>query len=321
MNPNEDVLGAYRDITGRLKKRLFSKKISASQASEELSALGRRLNNQTAYPYAAFCSQAVARCEREAGNEQREVEAMTDAARRYMKSVKENRRLGMLSLQEDCVSSIQCYRSAISLYIAQGQQILAGSLAVEVADVVCCDLENFQQAVPFYRQAVELLGQNSSQLLCAMRKLASCYIKSNDLESALNCFTDIMDVVVKRNKLSGGSSDEAKVVELCSSFVDTMRWSEVSVIFLVLTLRPLGYSESKSKYAQVFDKYRNWDPLNPVLPVNYITDDLFMYLNAVILTAEAKDVLALRELQKELVPQLPVEQNHLLLVLLKSISQ
>ena len=77
------------------------------------------------------------------------------------------------------MSSIQCYRSAISLYIAQGQQILAGSLAVEVADVVCCDLENFQQAVPFYRQAVELLGQNSSQLLCAMRKLASCYIKSS----------------------------------------------------------------------------------------------------------------------------------------------
>ena len=150
----------------------------------------------------------------------------------------------------------------------------------------------------------------------------NCFVNVlDDLESALNCFTDIMDVVVKRNKLSGGSSDGAKVVELCSSFVDTMRWSEVSVIFLVLTLRPLGYSESKSKYAQVFDKYRNWDPLNPVLPVNYITDDLFMYLNAVILTAEAKDVLALRELQKELVPQLPVEQNHLLLVLLKSISQ
>lgn len=178
MNPNEDFLGAYREVTGRLKKR-FLRKPNASQASEELSGLGRRLNEQGAHPYAAFFSQAAARCEKEAGNEQREAEALTEAARRFMTSVRDAKRLRTLHFQEDLVSAVQCFKDAVGLYMAQGQQTLAASLYLELADVLSCELERSSEAVPFYKETVELLRQNTTELLHVMGKLATCHVNSS----------------------------------------------------------------------------------------------------------------------------------------------
>jgi tetratricopeptide (TPR) repeat protein len=175
MNPNEDFLGAYREVTGKLKKR-FLRKPNASQASEELSALGRRLNEQGAHSYAAFFSQTAARCEKEAGNEQREAEALTEAARRFLTTVRKAKRLKTLHLQEDLVSAIQCYRNAVELYVAQEQKALAAALDLEIADVLTVELERSSEAVSFYEEAVDLLCQNSAELLHAMGKLATCYL-------------------------------------------------------------------------------------------------------------------------------------------------
>ena len=182
MNPTEDFLGAYREITGKLKKR-FLRKPNASQASEELSALGRRLNEQGAHSYAAFFSQTAARCEKEAGNEQREAEALTEAARRFLTTVRDAKRLKSLHFQEDLVSAVQCYKNAVGLYVAQEQRTLAAALDLELADVLTVELKRSSEAVPFYEEAVELLGQNSAELLHAMGKLATCYLTSSKSKS------------------------------------------------------------------------------------------------------------------------------------------
>ena len=140
----------------------------------------------------------------------------------------------------------------------------------------------------------------------------------DDLESALACFMDMTAVILERGKLSETPSREG-AVELFGPYADIMRRCEISVILLVLTLKPLGYNTNpKSKYASVFDKYRNWNPLRVQMPVNFISEDLFMLLNAVILAAESKDVEGLRELQKDIWPHLSPKQNDLMNTLLQS---
>lgn len=144
------------------------------------------------------------------------------------------------------------------------------------------------------------------------------FFYADDLESALTCFMEMMTIIRDCSKTPDASSEEV-VVELFGPHADMMRRCEISVILLVLTLKPLDYNvSSKSKYARVFEKYRNWDPLSLQMPVNYISEDMFMLLNAVILAGEAKDVEGLRELQKDLWPILSAEQNHLMQVLLES---
>jgi hypothetical protein len=129
---------------------------------------------------------------------------------------------------------------------------------------------------------------------------------------------DMAKVILEQDKLSEEASQEG-VEELFGPFADIMRQCEISVILLVLILKPLGYNTNpKSMYAGVFDKYRKWDPLRVQSPVSYISDDLFMLLNAVILTAESRDVEGLRELQKDIWLHLSSEQNDLMNKLLQS---
>jgi len=69
----------YSKITAKLKKRLFLKKPNLGEASEQFTALSRKL--QDFKPYAGYCCLAAARCEQGLGNTSSELYSLLEAAR------------------------------------------------------------------------------------------------------------------------------------------------------------------------------------------------------------------------------------------------
>ena len=92
-----EFLTEYRNISNKLKKR-FLRRPNVSEASDHFRQLAKRLEDAEEPQYAALCHLAVGRCEQTIGNSTGEVEAITQAARTFLRYVGNNRKYSRGSL-------------------------------------------------------------------------------------------------------------------------------------------------------------------------------------------------------------------------------
>jgi hypothetical protein len=116
----QEFLAEYRAISGKLKKR-FLRRPNVSEASDQFRQLGRRLEEAEEPQYAAFCHLATGRCEQTGGNPAAEVEAVTAAARAFLKAETEVHSLGNPSFEEQLVAAGACYWRAARLQQEAGR--------------------------------------------------------------------------------------------------------------------------------------------------------------------------------------------------------
>lgn len=174
MDRDFDVMGQYRAITSKLKRR-FRKKPNVAEASGQFGILAKELKRQDCPQYAGFCCLAMARCENTLGNTTCEVEALVEAARLFLKAERENLELKCPSFEEHLTEAIHCYNQAIKIHCAQNNSALAACLCLEIADVLR-SMNRFSEAMVHYQHAAELQHSNPVDALNSMGLAASCKI-------------------------------------------------------------------------------------------------------------------------------------------------
>ncbi|KAG7263143.1 hypothetical protein CRUP_003805 [Coryphaenoides rupestris] len=169
-----DFLTRYRAVSNKLKKR-FLRKPNVAEASEQFGQLAKELKQQDCLQYAAFCNLAMARCEQTLFNAPGEALALTDAARLFLSSEKENRALQAPGFDEHLQAALNCYSFAIKVYIEMNQPIMAASLSLELGNALK-EMNRPGEAVVHYQRAAELQTQNPVEALLSMGEMATCKI-------------------------------------------------------------------------------------------------------------------------------------------------
>lgn len=295
-----DFLCQYKNISNKLKKR-FLRKPNVAEASEQFSILTKELQRQECPHYAAFCCLAVARCEHTLGNSVGETQALVQSARLYLEAEQQNHLLQCPSFGEHLNASISCYSHGIKSLLEQKQNSLAASLCLELGEALSW-LGRSSDAIQHFQKAADLQNQCPLNYLTALEKVASCKLEIGDFDGALTILTQM--IVIAEEKVSQINGRAVGV------FGSILADTEVTLLLVLLYLKPppQKLSPEQSKFMEKYTS-GSYDPDNSV---NYLTEDLILLLQSLIMACDSKEVDVLKALQKDLWPLLSAQQNTLL---------
>uniref|UniRef100_A0A665X0T2 Zgc:101679 n=1 Tax=Echeneis naucrates TaxID=173247 RepID=A0A665X0T2_ECHNA len=274
-----DFLARYRAVSNKLKKR-FLRKPNVAEASEQFGQLAKELKQQDCLQYAAFCNLAMARCEQTLFNAPGEALALTDAARLFLTSEKENRALQAPGFDEHLQAALNCYSFAIK------------------------EMNRPGEAVVHYQRAAELQTQTPIETLLSMGEIATCKILTRDYDGALSVFTEMQLMCQERGLQLPGTSTPV------GAFLDIVAKCEISRVLLLMLLEPPP-QKLLPEHAQTLERYA-WESFDPHSQVTFLPENVFLLLQSVVMACQEKDTESLKALQTELWPLLTAEQNHLL---------
>ncbi|XP_061404990.1 40-kDa huntingtin-associated protein-like [Lethenteron reissneri] len=304
MEGDAEFWGRYRAISSKLRKR-FLRKPNVAEASEQFGYLSRELKQQECLQYAGFCSLAQARCEQTVMNGLGEAEALTEAARLFLKAEVENWELRCPGLEENLQAAINAYNYAVKVYIEINRPALAASLCLEIGYSLK-GLERPGEAEVFFQRAAELQYQMPIESLHSLGLAASCKLLTRDYMGALNVFTEMQLTAEQRAPRFPGTNAPI------GAFSDIIARSEVARVLLLMLLQPPP-QRLAMEHAKTLERYA-WESFESPgqSKVNYLTDEVFLLLQSVVVSCQEKDIESLKVLQKELWPLLSTEQNHLM---------
>lgn len=309
MDREFDVLGQYRAIAAKLKRR-FLKKPNVSEASGQFGSLAKELKRQDCPHYAGFCSLAKARCENTLGNATGEVEALTEAARLFLQAEKSCVELRCPSFEEHLTEAIHLFNQAIKTHCAQGNSALGACLCLEIGDALRY-MNRPHEAMVHYQHAAELQHQTPIDALQSMTLVASCKIDTGDFDGALSVLTEMAYFAEERGNAGWPQG------KLQGPYQEILAHCEIGRVLLLMLLQPTS-QRIRPQHAQVLDKYSEGNVGGD--PVNYMNKDLFLLLQSVVMVCQDNDVDALMELEKELWTYLDPEQQHLLHLITQKLS-
>ncbi|XP_006011847.1 40-kDa huntingtin-associated protein isoform X1 [Latimeria chalumnae] len=304
-----DFLLRYRAVSNKLKKR-FLRKPNVSEASEQFGQLAKELKQQDCLQYAGFCNLAMARCEQTLFNAPGEAMALTEAARLFLQAEKETHRLRCPGFEEHLQAAINCYSFAIKVYIELSQPIMAASLCLEVGNALK-EMNKPGEAVVYFQRASELQTQVPIECLLSLGYVASCKILTRDYDGALAIFTEMQLLAQEKGLQTPGSCTPV------GAFLDVIAKCEISRVLLLLLLQPPP-QKLLPEHAQTLEKY-DWESFDSHSQVNYLSENVFLLLQSVVMANQEKDVESMKILQVELWPLLTQEQNHLLHLVLQEL--
>uniref|UniRef100_A0A8P4G1R2 Coagulation factor VIII associated n=1 Tax=Dicentrarchus labrax TaxID=13489 RepID=A0A8P4G1R2_DICLA len=267
-----DFLARYRAVSNKLKKR-FLRKPNVAEASEQFGQLAKELKQQDCLQYAAFCNLAMARCEQTLFNAPGEALALTDAARLFLSSEKENRALQAPGFDEHLQAALNCYSFAIK------------------------EMNRPGEAIVHYQRAAELQTQTPIEALLSMGEMATCKILTRDYDGALSVFTEMQLMCQERGLQLPGTSTPV------GAFLDIVAKCEISRVLLLMLLEPPP-QKLLPEHAQTLERYA-WESFDP-------HSQAYNSKSVLQMACQEKDTESLKSLQTELWPFLTAEQNHLL---------
>uniref|UniRef100_A0A8B9J9E5 Zgc:101679 n=1 Tax=Astyanax mexicanus TaxID=7994 RepID=A0A8B9J9E5_ASTMX len=274
-----DFLTRYRAVSNKLKKR-FLRKPNVAEASEQFGQLAKELKQQDCLQYAAFCNLAMARCEQTLFNAPGEALALTDAARLFLASEKENRALQAPGFDEHMQAALNSYSFAIK------------------------EMNRPGEAVVHFQRAAELQTQTPIESLLSLWEMASCKILTRDYDCALAVLSEMQSMCQERGLQLPGTNTPV------GAFMDIVAKCEISRVLLLMLLEPPP-QKLLPEHAQTLERYA-WESFDSHSQVNFLPEDVFLLLQSVVMACQEKDTESLKALQTELWPILTAEQNHLL---------
>ncbi|ELT92152.1 hypothetical protein CAPTEDRAFT_164298 [Capitella teleta] len=309
MERGADILGKYRNISNKLKKR-FLKKPNVAEGSEQFGALAKQLNSEECCQYAGFCYLAQARCEHTIGNPPGEAQALTEAARSFLTAEKTVKDLRCPSFNEHLNAAINCYSHAIRVHIENNQSPLAAALCLELGNALK-SLGRPSEAIQHYQRSAELQFQNPLSCLTSLGLVATCKMDMRDYEGTLNVLTEMTFLVQER----GGSSNNGRPL---GAFGDILARCEVTRVLLLMLLQPTP-QRIRPEHAQTLEKYA-WECSEEDQTEGCLSEELFLLLQSVVMACQSNDLESLLKLQIELWPLFSSEQNQLLHLVIQQLE-
>jgi len=295
----QEYLTEYRNISNKLKKR-FLRRPNVSEASEQFRGLAKRLEDNEEPQYAAYCHLATGRCEATVGNNPGEIEAVTAAARSFLKSEIEIQTLKNPSFEFQLTSAVSCYSQAAKLQEDQGRPQLAGSLNMELADALW-KLRRPTEALPYYQRAGDLFEKDLLDVIQAKLKVVACHIKTLDFHNALLVLSDVANI-----------AEQSEPLEL----VRVLENIEILRVILLLIIEPSSHNTSPH-LLNVLEKYRDTgDTLDIDQPISpYISMEMSDLLQSLVMATDTINAESLLYLEDELYSRLTDQQRGLVRVL------
>lgn len=309
MEKDYDVLGKYRAVSNKLKKR-FLKRPNVAEGIEQYLSLSKLLKEQECQQYAAFCALAQARCEHTMVNAAGESQSLTEAARNFLEAEVANQELRCPSFNEHLTAAINCYSHAIRVHIENNSAALAAALCMELGNALK-KLNKPGEAMAHYQRAAELQSHSPLDCLQSLSEVTSCKIAIKDYDGALSVLTEMAYLAQER----GGSSITGRPV---GAYCDFLCLCEISRVLLLMMLQPTP-QRIRPEHAQTLEKY-TWDFNEDNTTVQYLGEDLFLMLQSIVMACQSSDLISLRLLQTELWPLLSTEQNHLLFLVIQELT-
>eukprot|EP00092_Neocalanus_flemingeri_P003798 GFUD01004091.1.p1 GENE.GFUD01004091.1~~GFUD01004091.1.p1 ORF type:complete len:307 (+),score=93.35 GFUD01004091.1:468-1388(+) len=295
----QEFLTEYRSISNKLKKR-FLRRPNVSEASDHFRQLGKRLDDTDEPQYAAFCHLATGRCEQTIGNSPGEIEAVTTAARSFLKAEMEIQSLKNPSFEFHLTAAVSSFSQAAKLQEEAGRPQLAAGLHLELADALW-QLKRPTEALPYYQKAAHLLGGHILDLILAKLKIASCYIATPDHHNALLILSEVANFASEHDP--------------CDLYGDIQENVEILRVLLMLIIEPSTHNTSPHLLA-VLDRYKGeGENGEDLTPSPYLTKEISLLLQSIVMAIQVTDTEALLFLEDELAPRLTDQQRGLLRVL------
>jgi len=298
----QEFLTEYRAISNKLKKR-FLRRPNVSEASDHFRQLGKRLDDTEEPQYAAFCHLATGRCEQTIGNTPGEIEAITTAARSFLKAEMEVQSLKNPSFEFHLTAAVSSFSQAAKLQEEAGRSQLAAGLYWELADALW-QLKRPIEALPYYQKAANLLEGHILDVIQAKLKIASCYIATPDYHNALLILSEVANFASEHDP--------------CNLYGDIQENVEILRVLLLLIIEPSSHNTSPHLLS-VLDRYKSDDENSEdICQVPYLSKEIYILMQSIVMAIEISDAEALLFLEDELAPRLTDQQRSLLRVLVNS---
>jgi len=298
----QEFLTEYRAISNKLKKR-FLRRPNVSEASDHFRQLGKRLDDTEEPQYAAFCHLATGRCEQTIGNTPGEIEAITTAARSFLRAEMEVQSLKNPSFEFHLTAAVSSFSQAAKLQEEAGRSQLAAGLYWELADALW-QLKRPIEALPYYQKAANLLEGHILDVIQAKLKIASCYIATPDYHNALLILSEVANFASEHDP--------------CNLYGDIQENVEILRVLLLLIIEPSSHNTSPHLLS-VLDRYKSDDESSEDLcQVPYLSKEIYILIQSIVMAIEISDAEALLFLEDELAPRLTDQQRSLLRVLVNS---
>ncbi|KAL0870878.1 hypothetical protein ABMA27_004718 [Loxostege sticticalis] len=283
----------YMNINTKMKKR-FMRKPNISEATNEFIALAIQCEHSEQPAFAAQAYVGAAKCEASAGNFLGEAEHYVTAARQFMKAEKKLVSLKFHSPdRENLEAAIGCFMQALTKYPAKSP--IRTSILMELANDLV-ELNHKLEAVSYYEQALEAVGDQTMRLMC-MRKLLNMQIDCDKLDVALETANAICDSDMNLSD-------------------DILSEVQVSRILLTLLVEPLEESNPESLKQLIADLLN--DSESDSIPFN---SDLRLKLQSIVIACASGDVPSLVAVAADAKRLLTTTQADLLDQLCKEMRQ
>lgn len=253
---------------------------------------------------------AQARCEHSLVNAAGEAQALTEAARSFMEAEMNNRDIKCPSFEEHLTAAINCYSHAIRVYIESNNPSLSAALCIELGNTLQ-NLSRPGEAMAHFQRAAELQSQSPLECLQSLGLVATCKVEMRDYDGALGVFTEMAYLAQER----GGSSTTGKPI---GAYCDILARCEVSRVLLLMLLQPTP-QRIRPEHAQTLEKYA-WETTDDTITAQFLSEDLFLMLQSLVMACQSRDFSSLKLLQKDLWPLLSAEQNQLLHLVIRELS-
>ncbi|KAG8235526.1 hypothetical protein J437_LFUL013488 [Ladona fulva] len=323
-----DFPGQYRNISCKLKKR-FLRNPNVKEASEQFGSLAKHLQAEGQPHYSGYCCLAVARCEKKLGNHSGETASLIKAARLFLEAEKRNYSLRCPSFDEHLQAAVSCYNSAIKLHVDCGQNGPAAALCLELGDslmeldrpadaseqfaAALLGIRDYDGALGVFNEMASLISQHGGgscgayrdmQRHCEVtRVLLLLVLQPTPLRLSPN-----LAQVLEKYAWTGEEGDDSgnnQTGEHSLPFYEVVLQALLSVFYVSKTLS-LGNSRERDFFVEV----------------DFLSQDLFLLLQSLVMACQAHDVDSLSTLEADLWPHMQwPEQKDLLRVLVSRMTQ
>ncbi|KRT78933.1 hypothetical protein AMK59_8397 [Oryctes borbonicus] len=300
--PEVDVMGEYKAVHNKFLKKRFFRKPNIPAARESYRSLAYHCQREELPEHAAMCWTATAKCERDMGNLVGERACHVRAAKQYMSEEVQDYDHGFFSpFKENLQNALQSYEQALNTYPSDSPMQISLNLATATS-LERVGVTNLQSK--YLQSAVDAIKDDCQVRLECLSKKASNCLENGDLESALETYTEIADVIGNLQK------DYAKT--------QLLLYSEISRVLILMLLKP-SPDLLDTKLAQLLDRY-TWGTYSDEhfkeidMPI-----DLFILMQSLVLACQSSDPYAgLVGIEYEFWVHLDVQQKDLLRTLVRA---
>jgi len=290
---NQNFLTEYKTISNKLKKR-FLRRPNVAEASENFRQLGKKLEDDEEPQFAGFCYLATGRCEQTVGNLSAEVEAITLAARCFLKAEMETQTLKNPSFEEHLNAAIAGFRQAAKLEEEAGRFSAAASLYIQLGDALV-ELKRPAEGLFYYQIGLKLESSSIMDTILIKNKIGECFISMSDYHNGLKTFTELANFCM--------DNDPSQL------FHNRLGNLQILRVLLLLIIQP-SHHNTPPHLLQVLDKYK-WESENED-PCPYLDENISILLQSIVMAVQVSDTDALLFLEDEIAPLLSHHQNKLL---------